>query len=136
MVRCAESNRVVAEFIAGKIKERVNDPELAELLAPKDYPLFAKRPPLDHGYFEAYNRDNVQLVDIKDREPIVEITETSVRTTAEEYEFDIIVMATGFKAYTGAPEAVAIRGRGDVTLKDKWATESASIIGGGGSSFF
>ncbi len=125
----AESNRVVAEFIAGKIKERVNDPELAELLAPKDYPLFAKRPPLDHGYFEAYNRDNVQLVDIKDREPIVEITETSVRTTAEEYEFDIIVMATGFKAYTGAPEAVAIRGRGDVTLKDKWATESASIMG-------
>ncbi|MDG2277043.1 MAG: NAD(P)/FAD-dependent oxidoreductase [Pseudomonadales bacterium] len=125
----AESNRVVSEFIAGKIKERVNDPELAELLAPKDYPLFAKRPPLDHGYFEAYNRDNVQLVDIKDREPIVEITKAGVRTTAEEYEFDIIVMATGFKAYTGAPEAVAIRGRGDVTLKDKWATESASIMG-------
>ncbi|NKB98816.1 MAG: SidA/IucD/PvdA family monooxygenase [Pseudomonadales bacterium] len=125
----AESNKVVSEFIAGKIRERVNDPELADLLTPKDYPLFAKRPPLDHGYFEAYNRDNVQLVDIKDREPIVAITEKGIRTDADEYEFDIIVLATGFQAYTGAPEAVAIRGRGDVTLKEKWATESASIMG-------
>ncbi|MFK7915422.1 MAG: flavin-containing monooxygenase [Pseudomonadales bacterium] len=125
----ADSNKAAADFIAGKIKDKVNDPKLADLLTPKGYPLFAKRPPLDHGYYEAYNRDNVRLVDIKDTEPLVEITERGVRTTAAEYEFDIIVLATGFKAYTGSPEAVAVTGRGGATLKEKWKTVSASIMG-------
>jgi cyclohexanone monooxygenase len=69
------------------------------------------------------------LVDIKDREPIVEITETGIRTTENDYEFDIIVLATGFQAYTGAQEALAIRGRNGLLLRDKWDTESASIMG-------
>ena len=127
----SEANRMASEFIIAKMKERVNDPELAELLAPKfeDYPLFAKRPPLDHGYLEAFNRDNVRLVDIKDREPLVEITETGVRTTRGEYEFDIIVLATGFKAYTGALEAFPIRGSSGQTLNEKWKTVSKSIMG-------
>lgn len=126
-----EANRIAGEFITTKMKERVNDPELAAMLAPtfEDYPLFAKRPPLDHGYFEAYNRDNVQLVDIKKREPILTITETGIRTTQNEFEFDIIVLATGFKAYTGALEAFPIRGRSGQTLREKWQKQSASIMG-------
>ncbi|MDG2333902.1 MAG: NAD(P)/FAD-dependent oxidoreductase [Myxococcota bacterium] len=127
----AEANRLASEFIIKKMKERVDDPEIADLLAPStdDYPLFAKRPPLDHGYLEAFNRDNVHLVDIKDREPIAEITKTGVRTTANDYEFDIIVLATGFRAYTGALEAFPIRGNGGQTLKEKWKTSSNSIMG-------
>jgi len=126
-----EANRMASEFIIEKMKERVDDPELAELLTPsfEDYPLFAKRPPLDHGYLEAFNRDNVQLVDIKDREPIVEITEAGLRTTKHHYEFDIIVLATGFKAYTGALEAFPIRGRSGQTLREKWQTVSQCIMG-------
>ena len=126
-----EANRMASEFIIRKMKERVADPELAELLTPKfeDYPLFAKRPPLDHGYLEAFNRDDVQLVDIKDREPIVEITETGVRTTLNEYEFDMIVLATGFKAYTGALEAFPIRGVSGQTLAEKWQKSSSSFMG-------
>lgn len=125
----ADSNKAVADFIGNKIKEKVDNPQVAELLTPKGYPLFAKRPPLDHGFYEAFNRDNVQLVDIKDTEPLVEITTSGIRTTDNHYEFDIIVLATGFKAYTGAPEAVAISGRNGTTLKDKWQTESPSIMG-------
>jgi len=124
-----DSNKAAADFIAGKIREKVKDPVVAELLTPKGYPLFAKRPPLDHGYYEAFNRDNVSLVDIKDREPIVEITETGIRTTENHYEFDIIVLATGFQAYTGAQEALAIRGRDGLLLKDKWEKVSGSIMG-------
>ena len=122
---------MASEFIIAKMKERVKDPAIAELLAPsfEDYPLFAKRPPLDHGYFEAFNRDNVHLVDIKDREPLVEITETGVRTTRNNYEFDIIVLATGFKAYTGALEAFPIRGGSGQTLREKWKTVSECIMG-------
>lgn len=124
-----ESNKVAGDFVIKKMKERVNDPEIAEMLTPKGYPFFAKRPPLDHNYFEAYNRNNVKLVDINEREPIVELTETGVRTTENEYDFDIIVLATGFQAYTGAQEALPIRGRNGLLLRDKWDTVSSSIMG-------
>ncbi len=124
-----DANKMAADFIINKMKERVNDPEIAELLTPKGYPLFAKRPPLDHGFYEAFNRDNVHLVDIKDREPISEITENGVKTTQNHYEFDIIILATGFQAYTGALEAFDIRGESGITIKDKWEIESKSIMG-------
>lgn len=126
-----EANRMASEFIVAKMKERVNDPALADMLAPSfdDYPLFAKRPPLDHGYLEAFNRDNVHLVDIKNTEPLVEITQTGIRTTKDHYEFDIIVLATGFKAYTGALEAFPIRGISGQTLREKWQTTSECIMG-------
>jgi cyclohexanone monooxygenase len=125
----AESNKVAGDFVIKKMKERVNDPEIAEMLTPKGYPFFAKRPPLDHNYFEAYNRENVKLVDINDREPIVEFTETGIHTTENEYEFDIVVLATGFQAYTGAQEALPIRGRNGLLLRDKWDAVSSSILG-------
>jgi cyclohexanone monooxygenase len=126
-----EANRAASQFIIDKMKERVDDPEIAELLTPEvgEYPLFAKRPPLDHGYLEAFNRDNVHLVDIKDREPIVEITETGVRTTENLHEFDIIILATGFRAYTGALEAFPIRGKSGQTLREKWEKTSNAIMG-------
>jgi cation diffusion facilitator CzcD-associated flavoprotein CzcO len=124
-----ESNKVVGDFVISKMKERVNDPVVAEMLTPKGYPFFAKRPPLDHHYYEAYNRDNVTLVDINEHEPIVEFTENGIRTTENEYEFDIIVLATGFQAYTGAQEALPIRGRENLLLRDKWETVSSSILG-------
>ena len=123
------ANQMAADFITAKIREKVKDPETAELLTPRGYPLFAKRPPLDHGFYEAFNRDNVRLVDVKDREPIVEITETGVRTSENHYEFDIIVLATGFQAYTGAQEALEIRGLSGTTLEDKWESASTSIMG-------
>ena len=126
-----EANRAASQFIIDKMKERVDDPEIAQLLTPSvdDYPLFAKRPPLDHGYLEAFNRDNVHLIDIKDREPLVEIDETGVRTTEKHYEFDIIVLATGFRAYTGALEAFPIRGKSGQTLREKWEKTSNAIMG-------
>ncbi len=125
----AESNRIVGEFVIRKMLENVRDPDVRDMLTPKGYPFFAKRPPLDHGYFEAYNRENVKLVDIGSREPLVEITETGIRTTKQHYEFDIIVLSTGFQAYTGGQEALPIRGRNGLLLKDKWREVSASIMG-------
>lgn len=126
-----EANLMASEFIIDKMKERIDDPEVADILVPKpgEYPLFAKRPPLDHGYLEAFSRDNVHLVDIRDREPLVEITETGIRTESSEYEFDIIVLATGFRAYTGALEAFPIRGKSGQTLSEKWDKTSNSIMG-------
>ena len=126
-----EANATAARFIARKMRERIEDPEVADILIPKigEYPLFAKRPPLDHGYLEAFNRDNVHLVDIRDREPLEEITETGIRTTKNHYEFDIIVLATGFRAYTGALEAFPIRGLSGQSLREKWKETSNAIMG-------
>ncbi|MBJ65791.1 MAG: cyclohexanone monooxygenase [Rhodobiaceae bacterium] len=123
------ANQMAADFIIKKMKEKINDPKIADLLTPKGYPLFAKRPPLDHGFYEAFNRDNVNLIDIKDTEPISEITENGIQTTKDHYEFDIIVLATGFQAYTGALEAFDIRGVSGNTIRDKWEVESKSIMG-------
>jgi cyclohexanone monooxygenase len=126
-----EANKMARQFIIDKMKERIADPEVAAILVPDidDYALFAKRPPLDHGYLEAYARDNVHLVDIKNREPIEEITETGIRTSENHYEFDIIVLATGFRAYTGALEAFPIRGASGQSLREKWQDTSNCIMG-------
>ena len=125
----AESNRIVGEFVIRKMLENVRDPEVRDMLTPRGYPFFAKRPPLDHGFHETFNRENVHLVDIGHREPLVEITETGIRTTKQHYEFDLIVLATGFQAYTGAQEALAIRGLGGQLLREKWEDVSSSIMG-------
>ena len=127
-----EANRMAGEFIIRKMQERLGAPELADVVVPKweDQPLFSKRPPLDHGYLESLGRDNVHVVDIRDgKEPIVEITDTGIRTAKEHHEFDIIVMCTGFKAYTGALEAFPIRGASGRTLAEKWQEQSSSIMG-------
>jgi len=124
-----KANKMAADFVIKKMKEKVEDPAIADLLTPKGYPLFAKRPPLDHGFYEAFNRDNVHLVDIKDNEPISEITEKGIKTTKNDYSFDIIILATGFQAYTGALEAFDITGSSGTTIRDKWEKESKSIMG-------
>jgi len=115
-----EANETYAEFVRNKIRERVTDPAVAEKLVPKDHPFGAKRVPLESGYYEAYNRDNVLLVDIRET-PIERITPKGIKTSEREYEFDIIIYATGFDAITGELTRMDIRGEGGQLLKDKWA---------------
>jgi cyclohexanone monooxygenase len=123
-----QANAVVADFVRGKIRETVKDPEVAELLLPRDFPIGAKRLCQDEGYFETFNRDDVTLVDIRSN-PITEITPSGLRTSAGEYELDIIVFATGFDALTGALLAIDIRGRGGLSLRDAWADGPRSYLG-------
>jgi len=123
-----EANSKAAEFIRRKIRETVTDPEKARLLSEIDHPYAAKRPPIDSGYFEAMNRDNVTLVDVK-ANPIVAITPTGIRTTAAEYEVDVIVFATGFDAMTGPLLRLNITGRDGLALSDAWAAGPRSYLG-------
>ncbi|KAK5044469.1 hypothetical protein LTR84_010750 [Exophiala bonariae] len=88
-----ESNATASEFVRNKIRAIVNDPETAELLCPT-HPIVSRRPPVGHHYYEAYNRENVHLVDIKTN-PIRDVTPAGLRTDKEEYEFDIIIFAIG-----------------------------------------
>jgi cyclohexanone monooxygenase len=123
-----EANETAAEFVRAKIREKVQDPEIADLLSPHGFPYGTKRPCLDSGYYETFNKENVHLVDIR-RTPLVEITEKGVRTSEQEYEVDAIVFATGFDAMTGAIERVDIRGKGGAALRDKWSEGPRSYLG-------
>jgi cation diffusion facilitator CzcD-associated flavoprotein CzcO len=122
------ANEDFAEFVRNKIRARVKDPVVAEKLAPKDHPFGSKRIPLETEYYEAYNRDNVLLVDIRET-PIERITAKGVKTSNQEYEFDVIIYATGFDAITGPLTRMNIRGEGGQTLKDKWANGPRTVFG-------
>ena len=123
-----EANDTAAEFVRSKIREIVKDPETVEKLLPRDHPLGSKRALIDTNYFETYNRENVELVDIR-RSPIREITSRGIRTQDEEFEFDIIVFATGFDAMTGSFLRMDIRGRDDLSLKEKWSEGPKTYLG-------
>ena len=122
-----ESNQATADFVRAKIREVVNDPAIAAMLIP-DYTIHCKRPVLDSGYFETYNRSNVTLVDIN-AAPIQAITPNGIRTSAAEYDVDIIILATGFDAMTGALLKIDIRGRDGLTLREKWADGPVNYLG-------
>ena len=128
LLRSHAANRTAVDFLAGKIIEAVTDPQVADLLTPKDYPFGAKRPSVDTGYYGAFNRDNVTLVDVK-ASPIQEITESGVRTSDAEYPLDVLVFATGFDAMTGALARIDVRGRDGQSLQDKWAAGPRTYLG-------
>ena len=123
-----ESNDTAAEFVRSKIRGIVSDPAVAEKLAPKDHPIGTKRPCVDTGYFETYNRDNVTLIDTR-ATPIQEITATGPRTADRQFGVDSIVFATGFDAMTGALNNIRIRGRTGKYLKDKWSAGPRTYLG-------
>jgi cation diffusion facilitator CzcD-associated flavoprotein CzcO len=122
------ANDTAAEFIRRKIAAKVRDPVVREKLTPRDHPFAARRPSVDSGYFEAFNRDNVELADIRES-PIVEFTEGGIRTAAKFYPLDIVIFATGFDAFTGSLLKPDIVGRGGVTLRDKWAGGPQTNLG-------
>ena len=122
------TNNFVSEFIAKKIRERVKDPVIAEKLIPKDHPFGSKRIPMETNYYEVYNQANVHLVDLKET-PIEEITPAGIRTTAENYDLDIIIYATGFDAITGALDRIDIVGKGGIRLADAWADGPITYLG-------
>jgi cation diffusion facilitator CzcD-associated flavoprotein CzcO len=123
-----EANDVVSEWVRQRIQERVEDPVTSEKLTPRDHAFGTKRVPLENGYYEIFNQDNVGLVDVQ-KEPIEEITPTGVRTKDGEYEFDALVFATGFDAMTGPYNKIDIRGRDGRLLRDKWAEGPRTYLG-------
>lgn len=123
-----ETNEKCADFVRNKIRTIVKDPATAELLCPKDHPIGSKRICVDTGYYETYNRDNVTLVDVRS-DPIQRITATGLRTQSRDYEFDTLVLATGFDAMTGALLGMDIRGEGGVQLADRWSAGPKTYLG-------
>ena len=134
-----EPNRELSEFVAGKIRERVEDPEVADLLIPKDHGFGMKRVAGESGFYEVFNQPNVELVDLM-KYPIHEVTETGIRLDLGSGEFrdlelDTIVYATGFDAVTGPFDQIEIIGADGVRLKDRWEDGPETCLGVQVSSF-
>lgn len=123
-----EANAEYSKFMESKIRARVNDPAIADLLVPSDHPFGTKRVPCETNYFETYNRDNVTLIAL-DRNPILEYSKDGLVTADGPMEFDMIVLATGFDAFTGALSRIDIRGELGIALKDKWKDGPQTYMG-------
>ena len=121
------ANDIAAEFVREKIRATVDDPETAEKLCPKNV-IGAKRLCVDINYFQTYNRDNVELVDVSEV-PINAITPTSIQAHNIDHEIDALVIATGFDAMTGALTQVDIRGREKASLAEQWKDGPSTYLG-------
>ena len=115
-------NDEFSEFVRKRIRARVKDPKIAEMLVPKDHGFGTRRVPLETKYYEVFNRDNVTLVDTR-AAPIECLTEKGLQTAAGEHELDILIFATGFDAGTGALTKTDIRGRNGLLLRDAWEAD-------------
>ncbi len=116
-----EANRMAAKLYGEAVARIVKDPETAASLTPS-HPFGCKRPIIDQGYYETFNRDNVTLVDLR-KGPIVEITPTGIRTEEGHHDLDVIIYATGFDAMTGALTRINVHGRDGMSLGDFWTSE-------------
>jgi cyclohexanone monooxygenase len=123
-----EANAMAVELFREAVRRVVKDPEVAASLTSHDYPLGCKRPVLDSHYFETFNRDNVSLVDLR-KDPIVEVTPDGIRTEHRFVELDVLVLATGFDAMTGALTRIDMRGRDGRRLRDDWADGPSTYLG-------
>jgi cation diffusion facilitator CzcD-associated flavoprotein CzcO len=131
-----QSNRAAYDFWRDKTRARIKDPALAEILAPTEpmHPYGTKRPSLEQNFFDIFNQSNVSLVDLR-KSPIESVTRTGIKTTAGEYELDILVLATGFDAITGGLTSIDIRGTGGETLREKWAKGVRAHLGMAAAGF-
>lgn len=123
-----KANATISDFVARKIRQRVKNQALAEKLIPKNHGFGTRRLPLETFYYEVYNRDNVELVDITET-PIERITPDGIKTSEREFEFDIIIYATGFDALTGSFDKIDFRGVKEARLKEKWKHGPQTYLG-------
>jgi cation diffusion facilitator CzcD-associated flavoprotein CzcO len=123
-----QANATISDFVARKIRQRVRDQQVAEKLIPRNHGFGTRRLPLETFYYEVYNRDNVDLVDLNET-PIEQITPEGIKTSDHEYAFDIIIYATGFNAITGSFDQIDFHGAGGALLKDKWKSGPKTYLG-------
>ena len=123
-----EANEMANELFRDTIRSIVRRPAVADKLLPKDYGLGCKRQVLDRDYYETFNRDDVELVDLREtrRETI---TEQGIRTNERRYELDVLIYATGFDAMTGALLKSNISGRDGLKLAENWQYGPVTYLG-------
>jgi cation diffusion facilitator CzcD-associated flavoprotein CzcO len=124
----AKAAQLVSDFVARKMRERIHDPKIADMLIPKDHLFGTRRVPLETNYLEVYNQPNVALVDTN-ATTIERFTPRGILIAGEEREFDVVILATGFDAVRGAFDRIDVHGVGGQTLWDKWSDGPVTYMG-------
>ncbi len=124
----AEAAAYVSDFVRKKIRSRIVDPRVADKLIPTDYYFGSRRVPLENGYYETFNRENAELVDLR-HEPVLSMDRTGITTAARRYDLDVIIYATGFDAGVGAISKIDIRGVGGASLRSLWEESVRTTVG-------
>ncbi|KAG8216622.1 cyclohexanone monooxygenase [Butyriboletus roseoflavus] len=124
------SNEIAYTFWRRKVSGRVKDPQKRKLLAPAvaPHPMASKRQSLEQNFYEIFNQDNVDLVDLN-ATPILEIHENGLKTANKEYELDVLVFATGFHSYVGGFNDIDLRGLNGETIQDHWKDGVMTYLG-------
>jgi len=128
LVTNIDANKTASEFIKGKIRQTVTNKKFANILSDIDHPYAGKRPPIDSHYFETFNRDNINLIDLKSN-PIINIDNEGIQTKENHFDLDIIVFATGYDAMTGPLLNMNITGKQNLKLKDYWKEGPQTFLG-------
>ena len=128
LVTNIEANKTASEFIKGKIRKTVSNKKFANILSDIDHPYAGKRPPIDSHYFETFNRDNINLIDLRS-DPILQINQKGIQTKKNHFDLDIIVFATGYDAMTGPLLNMNIAGKQNLKLDDCWKEGPKSFLG-------
>jgi cation diffusion facilitator CzcD-associated flavoprotein CzcO len=129
-----EANEEARKFYEEKVRAVIDDSTVADLLIPNDHPIGTKRICTDSNYFPTFNRPNVSLISVR-ATAIESVDATGINTTEAHYDLDMIVLATGFDAMTGALGKIDIVGRGGVRLRDDWAHGPRTYLGLGVDGF-
>ncbi len=128
LVTNLEANKTASDFIKNKINETVLNKKFASILSDIDHPYAGKRPPIDSNYFETYNRDNINLIDLR-RDPIKCINKNGIETEKNNFDLDIIVFATGYDAMTGPLLNMNIFGKNNLKLENDWKEGPKTFLG-------
>jgi len=124
-----EANAEISAFVRGKMRERLGDPKLCDALIPAEYGFGTHRVPLEQNFLEVFHRPNVEIVSVKSN-PIDRVTPTGIQTAdGTVHELDVIILATGFDAGTGALTRIDIRGRGGRSLREDWGRDIRTTMG-------
>ena len=128
LVTNIEANKTASDFIKNKINEIVLNKKFASILSDIDHPYAGKRPPIDSNYFETYNRDNINLIDLRN-DPIKCINRNGIETEKNYFNLDIIVFATGYDAMTGPLLNMNISGKNNLKLENVWKEGPKTFLG-------
>ena len=128
LVTNIDANKTASEFIKGKIRQTVTNKKFANILSDIDHPYAGKRPPIDSHYFETFNRENINLIDLRSN-PIMHIDNEGIQTKENHFDLDIIVFATGYDAMTGPLLNMNITGKQNLKLKDYWKEGPQTFLG-------
>ena len=128
LVTNIDANKTASEFIKGKIRQTVTNKKFANILSDIDHPYAGKRPPIDSHYFETFNRENINLIDLRSN-PIMHIDNEGIQTKENHYDLDIIVFATGYDAMTGPLLNMNITGKQNLKLKNCWKEGPQTFLG-------